>query len=112
MVLFFIMAFAVQFNDPDGSVWMLMYGAILITTLLNIFKHSNNIYWVLFPLLIVYGIGVFQWSGSFEHTSIDAFMAVGMKNILQEEVRELWGLVICFIWTIVMISNNFINDKE
>lgn len=112
MALFFIMSIAVQFNDPDGSVWMLVYGAILITTLFTIFKRSDKIRWVLYLLLLVYGVGVFQWSGSFEHTSLDAFMAVGMKNIEQEEVRELWGLVICFIWAIVLTINSHKYDRE
>jgi hypothetical protein len=112
MVLYFLMSVGVQYNDPDGTVWMLVYGAVLIITLFNIFSRNYRILWILYPMLIAYGVGVFQWSGSFEHTSLDAFMAVGMKNIIQEEVRELWGLVICFIWTIVLIINSSINEEE
>jgi hypothetical protein len=112
MTLFFIMSIVVQFNDPDGLAWMLVYGAILIATLFTIFKRNDKIRWVLYPLLLVYGIGIFQWSGSFAHTSLDAFMAVVMKNIEQEEVRELWGLVICFIWAIVLTINSLKYDKE
>ena len=112
MAFYFLMSIGVQYNDPDGAIWMLVYGVILITTLFNIFIRSDKVRWILYPLLIVYGVGVFQWSGSFEHSSLDAFMAVGMKNVVQEEVRELWGLVICFIWTIVMIINDLINNEE
>ncbi len=111
MALYFLMSIGVQYNDPDGTVWMFVYGAILIITLFNIFNRSHKIRWVLYPMLIAYGAGVFQWADSFEHTSLDAFMAVGMKNVIQEEVRELWGLVICFIWTIVLIINSFMNKE-
>lgn len=111
MVLFFLMSVAVQYNDPDGTVWMFVYGVILATTLFIMFKPNPSIRWVLYPLLIAFGIAVFQWSESFADTSMDAFMAVGMKNIIQEEVRELWGLVICLIWTIVLTikSLNYAN---
>ncbi len=112
MALYFLMSIGVQYNDPDGTVWMIVYGVILIITLFNIFNRNHKIRWVLFPMLIAYGVGVFQWTGSFEHTSLDAFMAVGMKNVIQEEVRELWGLVICFIWTIVLIINSFMNKEQ
>ncbi len=111
MVLFFIMSVVVQFNDPDKAGWVFAYSVILLTTLFNVFKQSDKTRWVLYLLLAVYGAGVFLWSGSFEHTSMDAFMAVGMKNIIQEEVRELWGLVICLIWTIVMIINTSLKTR-
>ncbi|NOR79798.1 MAG: hypothetical protein GQ529_03030 [Methyloprofundus sp.] len=112
MVLFFLMSVGVQYNDPDWLMWIFLYGAILLTTLINIFNRSHKVRWILYPLLIVYGLGVFQLSDSFQHTSLDAFMAVGMKNVMQEEVRELWGLVICFVWASVVAINSFKYEKE
>jgi hypothetical protein len=33
---------------------------------------------------------------------MQAFASVGMNSIIEEEVRELWGLVICLAWSVVL----------
>ena len=101
------MSVVVQFNDPDWAMWMLAYGAILLVTVLITFNAGIQLRWFLVTLLLLYAFGVFQWSDSFANTSFDAFMAVGMKNTIEEGVRELWGLVICLIWTIVLVILNW-----
>ncbi|MEE9346395.1 MAG: transmembrane 220 family protein [Methylococcales bacterium] len=107
MMAFFLVSVIVQFNDPDWPLWILAYGAILIVTVLITFNVDIKVRWVLITLLLFYAFGVFQWSDSFANTSLDAFMAVGMKNAVDEGVRELWGLVICLIWTIVLVILNW-----
>jgi hypothetical protein len=107
MMAFFLVSVLVQFNDPDWPLWMLAYGAILMVTVLITFNVDIKVRWVLITLLLLYGFGVFQWSDSFANTSLDAFMAVGMNNAVEEGVRELWGLVICLIWTIVLVIHNW-----
>ncbi len=107
MMAFFLMSSVVQLNDADWPMWLSIYTAILIATVLNVFYVGIQLRWFLVVLLLVYGFGVVYWSGSFVDTSIDAFKAVGMKSEIEERVRELWGLVICFIWTIVLITINW-----
>lgn len=112
MMVFFLMSVVVQFNDPDWPMWMLIYGAILLTTALITFSAGIKFRWFLITLLLFYAFGVFQWSDSFANTSLDAFMAVGMKNVAEEGVRELWGLVICLIWTIVLVIHDWRNIQS
>ncbi len=108
MIVFFLMSIVVQFNDPDGYIWMLVYGAVLLTTCLIIFYKPVKINWLLGCLVLLYAIGIYFWSDGFSNTSLDAFMSVGMKNETQEIVRELWGLVICFVWSIVLTINRIL----
>ncbi len=109
MMVFFLMSVVVQFNDPDWLMWMLTYGASLVATVLIIYNAGIKLRWFLIILILFYAFGVFQWSDSFANTSLDAFMAVGMKNAVEEGVRELWGLVICLVWTIVLIIHDWRN---
>jgi hypothetical protein len=111
MMVFFLMSVVVQFNDPDWPMWMLAYGAILLATVLITFNAGIKLWWFLITLLLLYAFGVFQWSNSFANTSLDAFMAVGMKNAVEEGVRELWGLVICLVWTIVLVIRDWKNNQ-
>lgn len=112
MMAFFMMSLIVQFNDPDWLFWIMVYGAILVTTLLKTFKPAQWLQWVLLILVLLYGYGVFHWSDSFSHTSLDAFKSVGMKDSVAENVRELWGLVICLVWTVVMGVHHFQNKLK
>jgi hypothetical protein len=107
MMAFFLMSSVVQLNDADWPMWLSIYAAILIATVLKIFYTSIQLRWFLVVLLLIYGFGVVYWSDSFVDTSIDAFKAVGMKGEIEERVRELWGLVICFIWTIVLTIHDW-----
>ena len=41
---------------------------------------------------------------SLPDTSLDAFSSVGMSGERDELVRELWGLIICAVWTGVLLA--------
>ncbi|MCH9697076.1 MAG: transmembrane 220 family protein [Gammaproteobacteria bacterium] len=112
MMAFFLMSLVVQFNDPDWLFWIMAYGAVLVTTVLKTFKPFPWLQWVLLILVLLYGYGVFQWSDNFAQTSLDAFKSVGMNDSVAENVRELWGLVICLVWTIVMVIHHFHNKLK
>lgn len=112
MMAFSLMSSVVQLNDADWPMWLSIYAAILIATVLKLFYTGIQLRWFLVVLLLVYGFGVVYWSGSFSNTSLDAFKAVGMKGELEERVRELWGLVICFIWTIVLTIHDWRHPRN
>ena len=97
-LLFFAFAVVVQYNDPDPLIWMSLYGIVAAASLLALLD-------CLTPRLVVIAtiphllFGVWL-SPNLLRTSVDAFRTVGMKNDLDELVREAWGSVICILWMI------------
>lgn len=112
MVAYFLLSIGVQYNDPDSLIWMGLYAAILMATLLTLFKATNGLRWQLVLLILLYGTGVVYLSGSFRDTSLDAFRAVGMSSLTDEKVRELWGLVICLLWAIALLIHSGMRPKQ
>lgn len=101
MVVMFSYAIVVQFNDPDTMYWIILYAISLLTTVLALTNVSlGGFYWL---VLGIYLASVAWLSPNFSATSLDAFASVGMDNVQQELVRELWGMVICAIWSIVLV---------
>ena len=105
-ILFLLMSIAVQYNDPDGPLWMLLYSVLLLVTLYHLYRPEQDIRVILLFLGLLYGAGVVLYSGSFGDTSLDAFKGVGMNSLVDEKVRELWGLVICFVWSVLLLIHN------
>lgn len=98
--LLFAMAVAVQYNDPDSFVWMSVYGVLAV---LSFAALLNRYYPRLTAALAVAYLAAVLWlSPNFLHTSLEAFSSVRMKNLQHELVRETWGLLICFVWAIVL----------
>jgi hypothetical protein len=100
MTILFVLAILVQSNDPDPVLWMLVYGvaaALCVATLLKFRLRP-----VLIAFMAVCVTGVIYLSPRFADTSMQAFASVGMNSIIEEEVRELWGLVICLAWSVVL----------
>ena len=106
MMAFFLLSIVVQFNDPDSLMWVGLYGAILVATVLTLYRPSSRVFWQLLVLSLVYATGIVVLSGSFKDTSIAALIAVGMKDMTDEKVRELWGLVVCLVWAVVLLFVN------
>lgn len=109
MIVLFVFAVIAQSNDPDPLLWMLVYGvaaALCVATLLE-FRIR--------PILVAYMVGCAAWviylSPRFADTSMQAFASVGMNSVIEEEVRELWGLVICLAWSVVLYVHTR-NGKE
>lgn len=101
MIAMFSYAIVVQFNDPDTVYWIILYAISLLTTVLALTNVSlGGLYWL---VLGVYLASVAWLSPNFSYTSLEAFAAVGMDNVEQELVRELWGMVICALWSIVLV---------
>ena len=101
MIVLFSYAIVVQFNDPDTTYWIILYAIALLTTVFALTNVAlGGLYWL---VLGIYLASVAWLSPNFAYTSLDAFAAVGMDNIEQELVRELWGMVICTLWAIVLV---------
>ncbi|MBC5994286.1 transmembrane 220 family protein [Pontibacter sp. SD6] len=91
LAIFFGLAFlsfvAVQYNDPDPTVWMVIYGAAAILCFLAAFnKVPHAILWIA-VILCVAG-GIYMWPEKYEGLSVGGG---DIKNI--EEAREALGLL-------------------
>ena len=83
--LLFASALAVQYNDPNPLIWMLVYGSIAALSIAAIADFY-------FPrlttaLVLVYLVAVLWLSPNFLNTSLEAFSSVDMKNLEHELVR-------------------------
>ena len=107
MLVVFILCIAVQYNDPDSGIWMLIYGLAAIVCFL---ASRNQMHWTLPALicLIVFAWGLklaYQVPESFSFNEI-VFSSWSMKNYGVEIVRELGGLAIILFWMIVLTLTN------
>ena len=104
MIALFSYAIVVQFNDPDTTYWIILYTISLLTTVFALTNVAlGGLYWLVLGIFLA---SVAWLSPSFAHTSLDAFAAVGMDNLEQELVRELWGMVICALWAVVLVARD------
>jgi len=90
---------ALQFNDPDPLIWVLIYTSIALLAILELFNISNQLftrllYLALFLYWICYIPDFIAWAkGGF--ISITGSMEA--ENPLIENIREFGGLSIALI---------------
>lgn len=113
MLAVFILALAVQYNDPDSMIWMVVYGLAAIVCCL---ASMNQLHWMLPATIsvsvLIWGIIlVLKIEGGISF--YDLFLSSWtMKSHTVELMREVGGLTIVLFWMITLsLSNNplFIN---
>lgn len=103
MVLLFLLAVAVQWNDPDPVRWMAIYGAALCVCLLVAWRRRLP---VAVPILV--GLVALVWSlatiatGPAANWYSHMFDAWEMQSATVEQAREATGLLIVAVWMFVM----------
>lgn len=103
MVILFLIAAALQFNDPDPIVWISVYGAASLITFLFLLQKIN---WYVIATASVFslvasifiGVDAMQEAGLIT-SSLDSFK---MHNMAEEKAREAIGLIIIAIWMLIM----------
>ena len=104
MALLFLLAVAVQYNDPDPIRWMLLYGAAMVVAAVVAIKGYIPMMApvVVCAVALVWGVYWAVTSGTpfalYEHM----FDAWEMKNTAIEEAREASGLLIVAFWMAVI----------
>ncbi len=100
MFVLLLLCVAVQWNDPDGWLWMLIYGYGTVVTWFAIQKRYS-----VAALIgaIGYLLGALYWMPKemVEHPS-NLFLDLRMHEKGVEEVREDVGLYICAVWMLVL----------
>ena len=104
MALLFAIAVVVQFNDPDPLRWMAIYGAAFAVSILAAVRGRVPIALPATVGAIALAWGLLQAGGGgatvrdYRHM----FDAWEMRNISIEEAREVTGLLIVFVWMVVV----------
>jgi hypothetical protein len=101
MLLLFLFAAAVQFNDPDPLPWMGVYGAAAAVCGLEIRRRAPL--WAPVTLALV----ALVWAGSIyfragEVPISSLFAEWEMRDLRIEEAREMYGLTIIGVWMVVI----------
>ena len=102
MAVLFLIAAALQYNDPDPLRWMAIYGLAALACLLALAGRLPR----LAPALI--GLATLAWAatlapGVVGRVSIgELFESYAMKSEPVEEAREMGGLLVVTAWMAVL----------
>jgi hypothetical protein len=105
MTVVFLLAVAVQHNDPDPVRWMAIYGLAALACVLRLAGRRAR----LLPGLI--GLVALAWAATLAPGVVgrvslgDLFESYAMKSAPVEEARELGGLLIVAAWMSVLAFN-------
>jgi hypothetical protein len=99
--LMFLAFAALQFNDPDPVLWILIYGAMAVICILAIFeRYDKRVLAILGIAYMAYCVvlwpGVADWLQQ-ENKSVLFDDVMKMEYPYIEESREFLGLVICLL---------------
>ena len=92
MLILFISWAGFQYNDPDGLLWMAVYGAAGIECILYFMGRLPRF------LAISYGGLCVAWA-----IVLGVVVAINGEFIFEERGREMFGLVICAVWTAILL---------
>lgn len=110
MLILLLLCVAVQYNDPDGPVWMLIYGYGTVVTALAVAKRYTVFAAVGF---VGYLAGFFYWLPGIvvdnpSHILTD--LQMGHQGV--EEAREAFGLLIAAVWMLVLAIVRYRNRSR
>lgn len=107
-LMFFLFA-AVQYNDPDPLLWILIYGTMAITCIVAAIRKVD-VRWLygLMVVLALYGLnflgGVSIWLKQDDKSALfDEIQK--MEHVYIEESREFLGLMICLAVLLIIVVN-------
>ncbi len=93
MALLFLAAAAVQLNDPDPLIWIVMYVLCAGLSLAGAWRPGL----IPAPALWLWSVLLLGWSAWL------SLRVLGQQHLLDsEEGREMLGLALCGIWSLVL----------
>ncbi|HET9053955.1 MAG TPA: transmembrane 220 family protein [Cyclobacteriaceae bacterium] len=109
--LMFMAFAALQVNDPDPVLWILIYGVMAVISVMAIFEFFNRKLLIgLAVLFVVYLVilfpGVAEWFRQ-EDKSVLFDDVMKMEYPYIEESREFIGLLICLVILTVYLFRSF-----
>lgn len=110
MFVLLLLCIAVQYNDPDGWVWMLIYAVGTVVT----WQAIRGKYTVWAPVAMAFYLAAaLYWTPNemVEHPE-NLLLDLRMHEKGVEEVREDIGLYLCAIWMAVLTVMWWLNRKK
>lgn len=106
MIVLFLLAVVVQYNDTNPFRWMLIYGAASLVSILFALKKLN---WIATSsVLLITGIWALM---KIPHLTGNGFRhmldEVQMNQAGVEAAREFLGLLIIFVWVSVLAISTY-----
>jgi hypothetical protein len=106
---------AVQFNDPDALLWIILYGSSVILLFMAAFNRFPLIPLILVSVAYLVGIvilfpGVIEWINKEHGENLMQKMSDGKMYI--EETRECLGLIIALIFILIPLSVAIKNRRQ
>ncbi len=104
MGLLFLLALAVQYNDPDWPPWMAIYGSAALACLLALRGRLPR------GLPALVGAVAAVWAVTLVPRVVgqvapsEVFREVAMASLAIEEARETGGLLIVAVWMLVLLA--------
>lgn len=103
MAILFLFATGVQYNDPDGIEWMLIYlGAAGACILYAWGKYQRFLAVLVLVAALVWAGFIFPDFFEGESFSFSTFSSVRMTNMEFETAREFGGLMIISLWMAII----------
>ena len=103
MLLMFLFSAAVQVNDPDPLVWMVIYGAAAVACGLEMRRRAPA--WAVVALAataLVWAARLYFRANDVPISSL--FAEWEMRDVRVEEAREMYGLTIVGVWMMVILT--------
>ena len=100
MLILLLMSMAVQYNDPDGWKWMVIYGIACIPTLAAIARTWTG--WSVIAAVGYFAGFIYALPQSTVKNPSHIFTDLQMGEAGVEEAREAGGLLLCAIWMSVL----------
>jgi hypothetical protein len=99
--LMFLSFAALQINDPDPLIWILIYLNMVALSVMGFMKRYNKLWiGITAGLYFIYAMflipGTLEWFNSPDRALLFDDIAK-MQNLYIEETRECLGLVICLV---------------
>lgn len=105
-VLFLLFA-AVQYNDPDPLLWVLIYGAVFLIAVVKLQFRQVNFKPLITTFIVIFLLFAFTYIPSFleflnQPDKVDLIRKMKAEKPWIEETRELGGLLIAVAALIYM----------
>ena len=102
MTTLFLISGAVQYNDPDGLLWMSIYGAAAVITGLFVVQKLGWSAAAIATAAAFLGAGIIGMEAAREGAIASAFDTWQMQSVSQEKVREAGGLLVIGLWMLTV----------
>lgn len=98
MLLVFSVSAAVQYNDPDPALWVVVYGLAAVACGLESTRRGSWLLPALVGLAALVGVAILAPRVAGQVRVAELFQSYEMKSVQVEEGREVGGLLIVSAW--------------